>query len=182
MSIIDLYREHINPDADGSEIHELLQRFNFRLRTLHPTDDAYNSVIKRIDDENRERCIKWIIDNSIKNRAKNYMRLKNGYKENDMKKEQKVIKHYPIIIVTKKDEDSFKIETDINTAFNWIKDAKDKGADKIFFRFHEHENSSNEIATRVEVSVTAVREVTEIELIESQIAELKDKLSKLKSK
>jgi hypothetical protein len=99
-----------------------------------------------------------------------------------MKKEQKIINHYPAIIITKKNEDSFKLETDINTVFNWVKDSKDKGAEKIFFTFHEHKYSSNDVATRVEVSVSAVREVTEIELIESQIEELNDKLSKLKKK
>ena len=172
MNIIDLYREHINPDADGIEIHELLHRFNFRLRTLHPTDDAYNSVIKRIDDENREQCIKWIIDNSIKNRAKNYMRLKDGYKENGMTKGYKVIRNNPGINLWLNGNKDLKIEGNIDSILSWVKDAKDKGAEEIIFTFTKDNV----------LEIQAIKRATEQELIESQIEELNDKLSKLKKK
>ena len=80
MDIIDLYREHINPDADAVDIFNLFNIFNIGPGYVY-TEDVDNKIFKYIQKQNTEQCIKWIIDNSIKNRAKNYMRLKDGYKE-----------------------------------------------------------------------------------------------------
>jgi hypothetical protein len=80
MNIIDLYREHINPDADAVDIFNLFNRFNIGPGYAY-SDDVDGKIFKYLQEQNRERCIKWIIDNSVKNRAKNYMKLKDGYKE-----------------------------------------------------------------------------------------------------
>jgi hypothetical protein len=67
MSVIELYKEHINPNPSGSEIYQLLRQFDLNgILIFNPLDSRYNSLELRKRQENINRCKQYIFSQSIK--------------------------------------------------------------------------------------------------------------------
>lgn len=69
--LLDLYREHINPDPDGAEIHYFFSSFNLNsVRVDHPEERTINLMKDMYHEANVSAAKKWILDNSRKNTMK----------------------------------------------------------------------------------------------------------------
>lgn len=70
--IIDLYKEHINPDPDGAELHNFLRTFNLGSLRIHdPLYPVMEKVQAMFDEKNQAEAKRWILDNSNKSSSKN---------------------------------------------------------------------------------------------------------------
>lgn len=67
MSIVDLYKEHINPDADGLEIHKFMKTYNLDEVLLLDPSNSRQNLIDQIDKlNNKIKALEWILKNRKK--------------------------------------------------------------------------------------------------------------------
>jgi hypothetical protein len=71
MSIITLYKNNVNQNASGVEIHKFLSLFNLNSILIeHPLDDNYNNKLMMERERNIQRCKEWIVDFKKSSNAK----------------------------------------------------------------------------------------------------------------
>ncbi len=63
MSLIDLYKKHINPNPDGVELFEFFDKFDTGIIVKHPNPDVWKYQQEQ-EQRKRDRAEKWIFKNS----------------------------------------------------------------------------------------------------------------------
>lgn len=63
MSLIKLYKKHINEKADGSEIHKFFTMFNIGIEVKNPVPEL-ESIRREMVATRRAEAEKWIYKNS----------------------------------------------------------------------------------------------------------------------
>jgi hypothetical protein len=64
MNIFELYKEHINPEADGLEFHQFAQTWGIHKLAVSDPSPSMNEFNQRDRDARRSEAIEWILKNS----------------------------------------------------------------------------------------------------------------------
>ena len=66
-NILEMYKKHINPNPDGSEIHSIYANFGIGIEIYYPEQEPWLEENRqhRLHVANKRRaCIEWILNNS----------------------------------------------------------------------------------------------------------------------